>query len=352
VLVSKAVEISGIREARGEMTTIDRGTWPFVVEAPGARVTIQGLRFVRPKAGAIQVNVVSGLVIADCRIEGLEPLPNPDMRGSPVGMGIGISTTPKPPSPSAPGRPEDVSGILSIVNNHIDAIGGTSNDLTLGILIFSVGKLPGQAVELYVSGNRINNVTERAVNVRQLGGRGYIDWNAITTGAISGAAVGVAPDAIHVFGTGSFVVAHNSIQSGWAKGAGIRVHGGFAEWPVVGAIVVDNDVNMQAPADAAAGADGVGIEIRGAAQRNVVLNNRIRGRGRAALAVIAQSAGAPDNNELVSNGLEDFEASLAGVLVDTGVTGTRVVGQASGQKWKTQDGGVGTVIVRLGGADK
>src|SRR5437899_643524 len=44
VLVSKEVVISGTHDQRGEMTTIDGGTWPFAIEASGVPVTIQGLR--------------------------------------------------------------------------------------------------------------------------------------------------------------------------------------------------------------------------------------------------------------------------------------------------------------------
>jgi hypothetical protein len=114
VLVSKEVVISGSRDERDQMTSIDGGTWPFAVEASGVHITIQGLRFVRPKAGAIEVNAVSGLMISGCRIEGVEPLPNQDLKGARVGMGIGISTTSKPPTRTKPEQPENVSGILSI----------------------------------------------------------------------------------------------------------------------------------------------------------------------------------------------------------------------------------------------
>jgi hypothetical protein len=105
---------------------------------------------------------------------------------------------------------------------------------------------------------------------------------------------------------------------------------------------------MSAPESAVFGTNSAGIEIRGFAQGSVVLNNRIRGRARAALAVVTQDRGVPGNNEFVSNDLEGFQPSLAGVLVDTGVTNTRVVGQKS----KVQDGGIGTVIARPGGKDK
>jgi hypothetical protein len=181
-------------------------------------------------------------------------------------------------------------------------------------------------VDVYVSGNRISNVTERAVNVRQVGGRSYVERNIIRTGSIAGGAGGVSPDAIHAFGTGSYRIAHNSIQSDWATGAGIRVHAKFAGWPITGAIVVDNDVTMSAPENAVFGTNSAGIEIRGYAHGSVVLNNRIRGRARAALAVVSQDAGVPDNSEFVSNDLEGFQPSLAGVLVDAGATNTHVVG--------------------------
>ncbi len=345
VVVSKEVVISGLLDERGEMARIDGGTWPFAVEASGAHVAIQGLRFVRPKQGAIEVNAVNGLQIADCRIEGVEPLASGGARAARLGIGIGIATTPDPPAPAAPGQPENISGTLSIVNNYIDAVGGTTSDDTLGILIFSAGKSPDRLVDVYVTGNHISNVTERAVNIRQLGGRAYIERNVITTGSIAGATNGASPDAIHAFGAGLYLIAHNSIQSDWARGAGIRVHSRFADWPIAGAIVVDNDVTMSAPESAVFGPNSAGIEIRGYAQNNVVLHNRIRGRARAALALVAQEQGVPGKNEFISNDLEGFQASLAGVFVDAGVSNTLVVGQ----KWKVQDGGIGTVIVKRGG---
>jgi Right handed beta helix region len=286
------------------------------------------------------VDAVSGLTIEDCRVEGVEPIANEDMKGARVGIGIGISTTPKPPTPAEPGQPERIAGAISIANNFIDMAGGTANDLTVGVLIFSVGESPDREVDLRVSGNRIRNVTERAVNIRQVVGRANIERNIISTGAIAGAAGGVAPDAIHVFGSGSYLVAHNSIQSDWAKGAGIRVNGGIAGWQITRAMVVENDVTMSAPDDTIFGANSAGIEIRGGARETVVLNNKIRGRARAALALI-QGKDAPRNNRLVSNDIEGFHGSLAGVFVDAGVTNTLVVGP----EYKIEDKGVGTVAV-------
>jgi hypothetical protein len=52
-------------------------------------------------------------------------------------------------------------------------------------------------------------------------------------------------DAIHVVSSGSYLIAHNSIDCGWANGAAIGIHvvgQGFA--PEASAIVVDNDVTI------------------------------------------------------------------------------------------------------------
>ena len=43
ILISKAVVISGALDDQGEMSSIEGGTNPFYVEAPGSQVTIQGL---------------------------------------------------------------------------------------------------------------------------------------------------------------------------------------------------------------------------------------------------------------------------------------------------------------------
>jgi hypothetical protein len=64
----------------------------------------------------------------------------------------------------------------------------------------------------------------------------------------------------------------------------------------------------------------------------VVIDNRIRGRARAALAVATRDTGIPGNSQFVSNDLEGFQPSPASVSV--------------------QDAGTGTVIVKLGGKDK
>jgi hypothetical protein len=340
VLISKAVTISGGRDENGdrrdedgEMTSIDGGTTPFYVEAAGA-VTIQGLRFIRPKGDAILVYAVSGLMIASCKIDGI---------GN-VADGIDIVTSDAVPSPTNPGHPEKISGTLLIVNNDIDLAGGTSEDQIAGILIFSVG-VPGAEVEAYVSGNTIRNVTEPAIDIRRAVGRTYVVRNVLATGSVAGPTLRVT--AIRVVNTGSYLVAHNVIDCGWpAIGAqGIGVFSQFAAWPMERASVVDNFVTMSAPEDTVFGSESAGIMIEGFAHGNVVMNNRIRGRARAALSVNVfgnPTPGTPSNNAFVLNRLDDFEASVADVFVGDGVMNTLIVGQGT-----VEDHGTGTVIVPL-----
>ena len=108
------------------------------------------------------------------------------------------------------------------------------------------------------------------------------------------------------------MVAHNSIDAAWTNGAGIRLR----DLPALGAaieraIVVDNDVTMSAPEGTVFGTGSAGIEIRGYGQGNVILNNRIRGRARAALSVAGQGAGVPGNNTFVLKQSEFTSARLA-----------------------------------------
>jgi len=346
VVVSKEVTISGTRDEHGAMTTIAGGIVPFVVEAPGSRVTIQTLRFVRPKRGAIAVTAVGGLTITSCEIATVEPLPNPAIGGAAahsIAVGIFVGTTPNPPTPDRPGRPENVSGNLLIANNDIE-VGGTSDDNTLGVVIFSAGQSPNHEVEICVCGNTIRNVTERAINVYQAAGRVQIERNVITTAKIAGAAGGVTPDAIHTMGSGSYVIAHNSITCMWPSGAGIRVQG--QGWVIQRAIVMDNEVIMSPPQNTDFGSNSAAIEVRGFARNNIIVNNRIRGRARTALAVLAgagAAVGLPENNTIAINDHQEFIASLANVLVGAGATNTLVV---VSEKRFVEDHGIGTSIVQ------
>jgi len=334
VLVSRPVTISGAPDASGEMASIEAGTIPFYVEAPGASVSIQGLRFVRTKGEGILVYRVSGLVIASCKFEGV------DLLGPRYSVAIAIATSDMSP----PGHPENISGTLLIVNNDID-MSAPADVLTLGIIIFYVG-VPGAEVEAYVSGNVIRNFHERAIEFRGVGGRTYVEGNVIATGTVPGPSIG-ALQPIFVAGPSSsysHLIAHNSIDVQWNTGsaAGISVRSGLGSGEIAHAIVVDNDVNMDAPDGTVFDDRSAGIEIAGDSHDNVVLNNRIRGHARAALSVGPPTLGVPANNAFILNRLDGFEPTLADIFVGDGVLNTLIVGQGT-----VEDHGTGTIIVRV-----
>jgi hypothetical protein len=168
----------------------------------------------------------------------------------------------------------------------------------------------------------------------------------ITTGSVVGGPTDRA-QAIRVANIGSYLIAHNSIDCGWpsTNAEGIGVFSQFAAWPMEGAIVVDNDVNMSVPKGTVFSDFSAGIGVFGFAQGNVVLGNRIRGRARAALSIPVfplppQAPAAPTNNAFVLNRFNDFEPSVADISV--GAMNTLIVGGGT-----VEDHGVGTIIVPL-----
>jgi hypothetical protein len=332
ILISTAVAISGAGDA-----IIEGGTIPFYVQAPGATVTIQKVHFVRPVKSAIGVYAVSGLVVASCRIEGFTLLPGIQFSG----IGIGASDMSVTPTPTQPGHPENISGRIVIADNDIDA-GENPTGNVLGITMFSAGQSPDREVDLYITGNRIRNVTEPAINLRRIGGRAHVEGNVITTGPVSG----TRPEAIRIVNIGSYVIAHNVIHSQWPgpDAIGIGVFSQVADWPI-NAVVVDNKVTMSPPEGVLFGHFSAGIEIRGFAHGNIVGNNIIRGRARAAVAVDVFNGGFPVNTKFVLNRFDDFDASVAGVIVGNGVSDTLILGQ----KGIINDHGSNTVILPFRG---
>ena len=342
VTLSRNVVISGGSDENGDLTIIEGGEWPFLVDAVDAHVTIKRLHFVRPKGGAIWVYATGGVAVTGCRIENIEPSAQFGLdagQPGPVSNAIFVGADPHPPSATQPGRPENFSGTLSILNNDID-VGASADAQTLGVVMFNVGRSPDKEVDVYVSGNNIRNLTEPAINLRVLGGRARAERNVVMTGPVTR---GAGSDAIRVAGSGSYLIAHNAVDCGWGDGtaAGIDlINQGFS--PEASAIIVDNDVTMSAPEGTVFVANSAAIVIRGG-QGNSVLNNRIRGRARAALAVTNQNANIPANNSFVTNDLDGFQSSLADLFIDAGATNTVLIGR----KGTVADQGIGTVVVPM-----
>jgi len=338
ILIGKAVTISGAADEQAGLTTIEGGTVPFFINAQGQPVTIRGLRFVHPTSVAILTYAVTGLEISSIRIEGVVPFAH-------LSNGIGISTGGGVPDPSIPANTQLISGSLRIEGNDIDMAGGTSGvDNTLGLVVFNVGAA-GSEVDARVSRNRFRNITEPAIDMRQITGRGSVEHNEITTGA----AVGPNPrnQVIRVVNTGAYRVAHNSITCEWASGVveGIGVFSKFAVWPIVDAAIVDNDIDMRAPTATVFTDFSAAIGVYGYAQNNVVRDNRIRGAARAGVSIPSVfplpplAPATPQDNAFIDNRFVDFSPSDADIFVGTHAFATRIVGPGT-----VDDQGTGTVF--------
>jgi hypothetical protein len=310
VLVSKAVTISGTWDEHGEMTVIQGGEIPFAIEAPGASVRIERLRFVRPKLFAIFVDEVSGLAIESSIIENVQPLPLPcNSSGLTSGIGIYVSTVMGLPTPERPGNPANVSGKLSILNNQISGVGAA--DHGMGVMVVNVGNLE-KPVEVEISGNTIRDSSLKGINVTQIGGQARIERNIVTTSVINPGHAGGRFSGIHCGGSGSYLIAHNVIDVADPNAAGIRIRG----YPALGAAIeratiTDNDVTMSPPEDAVFGVGSAGIEIMGLARGTVVQGNRIRGRARVGLSVAPDKAGTPSGVTFDRNDHEHLISLLA-----------------------------------------
>jgi len=330
VLVSKAVTILGVPDTSGGMATIQGGTIPFYVDAPGSRVTIRRVRFVRPVAKAIEVVAVRDLEIASNRFDGVVPF-------GPAAAALTINTSGDFPLRSDSGRPSEVSGSILIRQNDIDVPSENAGEYTLGVLVWSVGRSPDAVVTLDITGNKILNTTAPAIMVRRANGRVHIVANTVET------STGLARDdeVIRVANTGSYEIAHNTITCRWLNCVGISLFSQVEEWPMVGAMVEENTVNMLPPAGSVVADSNAAIEIKGFARSNVVRYNIINGRAPTALAIELFKLGYPEDNAFVDNRLDGFHASLASTLVGSGVSRTRLVHPGT-----VVDRGVSTTIER------
>jgi len=313
VLISNEVTISGTWDEQGQITTIDGGEIPFAVEARGATVKIERLRFIRPKLFAIFVAAAGGLAIESCIVEDVQPrlLPG-NSSGLTSAVGIYVSTVMGLPTLERPGDLGNVSGKLSILNNQV-SIGGAP-DHGIGIMIVNLGNRE-TPVDADISGNTVRNATLRGINALQIVGQARIERNIVETSVLyAGRAGGSLIAGIHCGGSGSYLIAHNRTDVADPNMAGIRIKG----YPALGAAIehatiTDNDVTMSAPEGAVFGMGSAGIEIIGLVRGAVVQRNRILGRARVGLSVAPDKTGSPTDNTFDGNDFQNFVSPAAGL---------------------------------------
>ena len=274
------------------MTTIDGGEIPFAVEARGATVRIERLRFVRPKLFAIFVDEVSGLAIESCIIEGVEPLPLP---GNSSGLSSGTRNLCFHGDGTAyarngRGTPGIFRESCRSVNNQISV--SAAADHGIGIMIVNVGNMWKSRWRWTSPETQSATLRLKGINVTQIGGRARIERNTVSTSAVQPRPRWRFECRNSLRGIGVVSDCSQRHRCGGSRPAGIRIRG----YPALGAAIeratiTDNDVTMSAPEGAVLGVGSAGIEIMGLARGTVVQRNRIRGRARVGLSVAPDKAG-------------------------------------------------------------
>jgi len=333
VSVTRAVRIRGEADERGGQATIVGGWRPFDIDAPGAAVSIEGVRFVHPTPFAVDVHGVRGLRVADIAVD--HPVPTSIPGFGVIGGGLNLFITDR----------TKVTGSIEIVDNVFD-IGGVPTVRTYAMVVIGVGTSADPA-DVHIAGNRVDNVTGHGVDLRQVIGRATIERNVIRTGPVGGQQVTVSDalvDGIRILGGGDYLVRLNRIEIGYENAAGIRLQGNSVQAPLSGARVEDNEISMVLTTGSVPGSQSAGIEVRRMASDNVVAHNRIGGSAAAAIALISDPSGAifltPTDNAFVANNISTFAATLADVLVGPRVMGTTVTGGGG----TVDDHGTGTTM--------
>jgi hypothetical protein len=337
ILVTTSVTILGRPDAKGNMPSITGGTVPFRIVAPGAMVTIEGLRFVGSTLIAIEVRSAGGLRIANNQIERVGPAPLSGVAAAESGaFGIAFNTGP-------------VSGGVAIERNTID-VGGTAAERTGGISTGNQGFDAG--VRIRIAQNMITNTTAHGIDLRNVAGSATIESNVVIAGRIGSKPEGLADsfvDGIRCLGSGEYRVALNWIDVGYENAAGIRLQGNMATIPVAMPVVTENYVRMTAPSDSLAGSENAGIELRRATTDAVVRNNLIHGIGRTALSVASEPGRVSmaatlwlDSRWFTAGPTQPGAGRAADVIVGPGSTDTHVTGGPG--TFSVEDQGTRTIV--------
>jgi hypothetical protein len=331
-LGSRVILVTGAVIIRGQDATILGGGSAapggqqavFFVEAPGADVTIEGLRFVNPHNAAIRVRRSGDLRIANCQVDGLIP--------STVATPAGVQN-----AALAIHLPGGSVGAVSILENRFQ-IGGTADDSSGGII------MAGPAERVLIADNRITGTTSHGMDLRNVEGPARVERNIVETGTVGRSGLpGQFVDALRLIGTGEYVVERNQFDCGFENAAVVRL-GATNK-----AVIRQNEVVASVPQSRVPGLQSAGVQVEGSATGNEILENRIKGRGRAAISVIfsnfdldkpGETDGNPSATTFQGNNIQRFAPTVATVEIGVGAAKTTIVGGNG----TLIDNGIGTVV--------
>ena len=311
VTLRRSVSVVGQFDDQRRMPQIVGGTTPLLVEAPGEVVRISGLRFVRPVSRAMHVGAAMEAVVANCVIEGVEPV---TIGAAAFGIVVGGNRFDAPinrlvvaGNTIVAGEPVEVGIILAQLSRAVGSISIRRNEIRAKVHGIDLRDVRGYA---QVDHNRIT-----IANSDRTG-----DWE--TNQLVGG---------IRCLGEGACSILGNRIESHHPNSSGVRLQG------TAGAIVEDNTIQMTPPGESTPGAQSSGVQLipdLQDAKRNLVGRNRVGGVARTAFSVSG-----PDN-VLVLNRHPGFAPSFVDTEIGEGALRTVVVGEDG----SISDLGTGSVV--------
>ena len=164
ILVTRAVTIRGqdVTIVGGGSAAAGGQQAVFLIDAPGADVTIEGLRFVNPHNAAIRVARSGNVKIATCQVDGLTP------------SAVGVQK-----AALAIHLPGASVGVISILENRFQ-LGGAAGDAVGGII------MTGPADRVLIADNRITGTTSHGIDLRDVKGPARVERNIVETGPVGG----------------------------------------------------------------------------------------------------------------------------------------------------------------------
>jgi hypothetical protein len=329
---SRVILVTGAVVIRGQDATIRGGGTAspgglqavFLIDAAGGSVTIEALHFEQPHNAAIRILRSGDLRIAKCRIDRVIPSPLPT-EGGVQNAALGIHV---------PGG--SVAAVV-ITENQLQ-LGGTADDSVGGVI------MTGPADRLLITDNRIVGTTSHGIDLRDIGNSARVERNIIETGRVGRSGLpGRFVDALRLIGPGEYVVERNQFDCGFENAAVVRLGG------TQNAVVRQNEIVASVPDDKQPGVQSAGVQVQGSANGNDILENRIKGRARAAMSVIfsdfpldrpAGTDGNPSATRFQGNNVEHFAATVATVEIGPGASDTTITGGSG----TLIDNGIGTVV--------
>jgi hypothetical protein len=182
------------------------------------------------------------------------------------------------------------------------------------------------------------------MDLRDVKGPARVERNIVETGTVGRSGLpGQFVDALRLIGSGEYVVERNQFDCGFENAAVVRLGA------TKNAVIRQNEMRASVPEGNAPGLQSAGVQVEGSANGNEILENRIKGRGRAAISVIFSdfqldkptgTDGNPSATKFQGNNIQQFAPTVATVEIGAVAKNTTIDGGSG----TLIDNGIGTVV--------